>query len=219
MQCMSSMTSESSSPKPDKVPANNRTISLVLVLVLVSAAITAGAYWQVTKEPFGRHGTFRHHYSIVIEANTTEEYTIRLPVPNDVNGEMPYGFIDDLEVHMGNSAFALANYEYGRGLEVRASGYLSLDWIKAWPESSHDRYGNLTMTIGAEGWTDHAPRLSWIYSDRSDIRIMFNYWSIHQYMATPTWSSGGGPTFSLIVYPEGTGWQQVPIDYGWMLIN
>jgi hypothetical protein len=38
-------------------------------------------------------------------------------------------------------------------------------------------------------------------------------------METPVFSSGGGPMFDFYMYPNGTGWQQIEISYGWILIN
>ncbi len=131
-------------------------------------------------------------------------------------------FLRDIDVLVGEPTFELGEYGHGMGLEVSARGDLEFEWAEAWPESSNVSYGNLTMTTGAEGWgssTPLNPRYSWIYSDRSDIRIQFLYTSIHQYMVSPRWASGGGPTYGFIEYPEGTGWQEMPVDYGWVLIN
>jgi hypothetical protein len=89
-----------------------------------------------------------------IEANTTEEYVVRLPVPVDITGRMPPYFVQDIEVLMGYPVFALGEYDYGTGLEVRASGYVEFEWTKTWPESWNEIYGNITMTTGAEGWDD-----------------------------------------------------------------
>lgn len=206
-------------PRPVQVTDRKRIAVLVSVVIVASLVAIASMSWLMTEEPFERNGTYRHHYYVRVDANTTEEYTIRLPIPNDTNGKMPYDFMYDLEVLMGEPAFALGEYEHGRGLEVRASGYLEFEWTKVWPESWESRYGNLTMTTGAEGWRDVGPCHSWVFSDRADIRVLFQHSSIHHYAAGPMFASGGGPTFYFYEYPNGTGWQQMAVDYGWMLIN
>lgn len=215
------MASDAPVPAPRSIPVTNRKriAMLVSVVVVASFVTVASVSWLLTEKPFDRNGTYRHHYYVRVEANTTEEYTIRLPVPNDASGRMPPYFMQDIEVLMGEPVFALGEYDYGRGIEVHASGYLEFEWTKVWPESWNVRYGNLTMTTGAEGWSEAGPCNSWIFSDRPDIRIFFQYSSIHRYMAGPMFASGGGPTFYINEYPNGTGWQQMPVDYGWMLIN
>lgn len=215
------MTSDKDMPpkRSSLLTDKRRTAISVSAIVVASFVTLATISWLLIERPFDRNGTFDHHYFVRVEANTTEEYTIRLPVPNDENGSMPPYFMQDLEVIMGEPVFALAEYDYGVGIEVRARGYLEFEWSRAWPESWGGRYGNLTMTTGAEGWSNAEPCNSWIFSDRSDIRIFFMYSSIHHYMASPMFASGGGPTFDFYEYPTGTGWQQMPVDYGWMLIN
>ena len=190
--------------------------SVIIILALVTVALV---FWTLQARVFERNGIFHHHYYVRVEANSTEEYTFRLPVPNDTNGRMPYDFVYELEVLTGEPVFALGNYEHGKGLEGRASGYLEFEWSKTWSESRNERYGNLTMTVGAEGWNPVGPCYSWMFSDRSDIRVSFNYFSINEYMVSPTFASGGGPTFSFCEYPDGAGWQKIAMDYGWMLIN
>lgn len=205
--------------RPRHVTDRKRIAVLASAVIVASLVTVATMSWLLTERPFERNGTFRHHYYVRVDANTTEEYTIRLPVPNDTSGRMPYYFVNDIEVLTGDAVFGLGDYGHGIGLEVRASGYLEFEWEKVWPESWDERYGNLTMTTGGEGWNNVGPCHSWVFSDRFDIRIFFQYSSIHQYMAGPMFSSGGGPTFYFYEYPLGTGWQQMPVDYGWMLIN
>jgi len=196
-----------------------RTIMVTLAILVALVVVVASVAWFVIEGPFDRNGTYDHYYFVRVEANSTEEYTISLPVPTNESGVMPVRFMQDLEVAMGEPVFALGDTVHGKAIEVRASGYLEFSWSKQWPESWDERYGNLTMTTGAEGWEDRGPCVSWIYSDRPDIRIYFMYESIHEYMSAPHWASGGGPTFSFYMYPDGNGWQQVSVDYGWMIIN
>lgn len=215
------MVSDAHVETPKSIPATNRKRSATLVSVVVVALVVviASISWLVMERSFDRNGTYGHHYYVRVEANTTEEYTIRLPVPIDTNSMMPPYFVQDLEVLMGQPVFALGEYDHGRGLEVRASGYLEFEWTKEWPESRNERYGNLTMTTGAEGWDDRGPCYSWMFSDTADVRIMLDYSSLHTYMSKPMYPSGGGPTFTFYGYPNGTGWQQVLMSYGWMVIN
>lgn len=204
--------------KPIPGSKRKRGLLVVCVLVVTILIIAATATWL----HYDRKGVFSHHYYVKVETNGTDEYTIRLPMPHDMSSRYPLSFLSDIEIINGEATFELGVYGQGMGLEVRASGDLEFEWAKAWPESSNVRYGNLTMTTGAEGWGSSSPLnpcYSWIYSDRSDIRIQFLYSSIHEYMVSPRWASGGGPTFSFIEYPQSTGWQRMPIDYGWLVIN
>ena len=209
------------SEQPSKqIPGPNRRRRLLVVCAIVVAMIMIAASTALLH--YDRQGVFSHHYYVKVEANGTEEYTIRLPVPHDTSSRYPLSFLGDIEVLDGDPAFQLGVYGHGMGLEVSARGDLEFEWTEAWPESSNVRYGNLTMTTGAEGWSSSSrlnPCCSWIYSDRSDIRIQFLYTSIHEYMVSPMLASGGGPTFSFIEYPEGTGWQEMPVDYGWVVLN
>jgi len=191
-------------------------VSVVIVSVIILAAFV---YWYHSRSSSERNGTYSHEYSLKVEANTTEEYIIRLPVPNDSSGRMPHDFLSELEVIKGVAVFALGDYENETCLEIRASGYLEIEWDKAYPASWNERYGNLTMTTGAEGWRTHDPCYSWIYSSRNDIKMTFYYSSIHHYMASPWFASGGGPTFYFSEYFYWQGWQQITIDYGWLIIN
>ena len=209
------MISDASAQRSKSTTAKRELIilgSVAVALLIVAASL----YWYYYAD---RAGTQDHHYYVKVEANTTEEYLIRLPVPVNESGTMPPYFVQDIEVLVGNPVFALGESDHGTYLEVRASGYVEFEWVKGWPDTTGEVYGNLTMTTGAEGWDDHGPALSWIFSDRPDIRINLLHSSIHNYMSSPTWASGGGPTFSFNDYPNGTGWQQVGIDYGWMVIN
>jgi len=211
------MTSDAPMQTPKSALGMNRKRILVIAAVIVVLLIAvASLSWFSLRD---RAETRSHHYTVRIEANTTEEYVVRLPVPVDVSGRMPPYFVQDIEVLMGYPVFALGEYDHGTGLEVRASGYVEFEWTKVWPESWNEIYGNITMTTGAEGWDDPGPAHSWIFSDRSDIGISFHYSSINHHMETPTFASGGGPTFDFDMYPNGMGWQHIEISYGWMLIN
>ena len=198
---------------------NKRKVVLVYAIIIASIVALASVSWFVLDRSFDRDGTYNHYYNVKVKANTTEEYVIRLPVPNDESERMPPRFMTELEIVIGNPVFALGDSIHGMAIEVRASGYLEFTWAQGWSESWNERYGNLTMTVGAEGWDNPGPCVSWIFSDCSDIRILFTYYSIHDYLAAPHWASGGGPTFAFEIYPSGTGWQEVPVDYGWMVIN
>jgi hypothetical protein len=195
----------------------NKKRTLVIAIVIVVLLVTvASISWFSLRE---QAGTRSHHYTVRIEANTTEEYVVRLPVPVNISDRMPPYFVQDIEILMGYPTFALGEYAYGTGLEVRASGYVEFEWTKVWPESWNEIYGNITMTTGAEGWDDPGPARSWIFSDRSDIEISFLYSSINHHMETPIFASGGGPMFDFHMRPNGTGWQQIEIDYGWSVMN
>jgi hypothetical protein len=209
------VTDESKPPMSALTKHRNWILMIVCTVVIASLIIVASVHLFY----YERAGVYAHQYYVCVETNDTAEYTIRLPVPNDDAGTYPLSFLEDIDVLKGEPEFELGIYGHGTGLEVRASGNLEFEWNKAWPESAGVRYGNLTMTTGAEGWTPSEPAYSWIFSDRSDIRIQFLYTSIHHYMSSPMWASGGGPTFGFIEYPNGTGWQQMRIDYGWMVIN
>lgn len=211
------MTTDASMQSPKSaIGMNKKRILVIAVVIIVLLVAVTSVSWLSLRD---REGTRSHHYYVRIEANTTEEYVVRLPVPVDISGRMPPYFVQEIEILMGYPVFALRESEYGTGLEVRASGYIEFEWTKVWPESWNEIYGNITMTTGAEGWDASGPAHSWIFSDRSDTRIHFLFSCTNHHMETPVWSSGGGPTFDFYMYPNGTGWQQIEIDYGWMVIN
>jgi hypothetical protein len=203
-------------PHRSALGTNKKRILAIAAVIVVLFVAVASVSWSSSRD---RAPTRSHQYIVRIETNTTEEYVVRLPVPVDVSRRMPPYFVQDIEIHMGYPIFALGEYDYGIGLEVRASGYVEFEWSKVWPESWNEVYGNLTMTTGAEGWDDPGPARSWIFSDLSDMRIFLLHSSINRHMETPVFVSGGGPTFDFYTYPNGTGWQQVEMDYGWMVIN
>lgn len=209
----SSVPTQSSKP----IPAIGRKwIPVIIAVVVVLLVAIAAATWYSLRD---REGTRSHHYLVRIEANTTAEYVVRLPVPVNTSGWMPPYFMQDIEILKGYPVLALGEYEYGTGLEIKASGYVELQWNKVWPESWNEIYGNLTMTTGAEGWSDPGPALAWIFSDSPDFKIYFSYSCINHHMETPFFASGGGPIFDFYMFLNGMGWQQIYIDYGWMLIN
>jgi len=143
---------------------------------------------------------------------------IRLPVPMNAVGNMHPHFMGELEVIVGDPVFALAEYDHGIGLEVRSRGYLEFQWSMELSESWASDFGNLTMTTGAEGHTYSNDAHTRIFSDSSDINVIFSYSSIHHHTSR-NWVSGGGPTFEFDEHPDGTGWQRISIYYGWMVIN
>lgn len=189
------------------------------VLAVAAAVAVASVSWFLLQSRYDGDGAYDHHYYVRILANSTEEYVVRLPVPVDAHGIVEDHFVQDLVILSGNATFALGEFDHGTGIEIHASGHLEFEWTKEWPVSAGERYDAITMTTGAGG-LDHAePCVSWIYSDRSDISIWFLFSSIHEYKSAPWWTSGGGPTYSFCEYPEGSGWQQIPMGYGWLIVN
>lgn len=189
----------------------------ILTAMITAVILLASLTWL----PRTTHVTYDHHYYVKVDANITGEYTLRLPVPHDANDKFPVTFIEELEVMAGEPVFSLEVFGHGLGLEVLAGGDIEFEWTLESPASSNVKYGNLTMTYGAEGWTHSSredPSYSWICSDSNDIMVQFLY-SCISHIASRGWVSGGGPTFEFFEYPSGTGWQRMPIDYGWLVIN
>jgi len=192
---------------------------VVSVIILLVIALVAYAAWYNLTWPLGRKGVYSHGYSLKVETNSTEEYVIRLPVPHDRSEMMPDDFLSELEVTMGVAELSLGTYDNETYLEIRSSASLNLEWERTIPDSMNERYGNLTLTTGAEGWSSHDQCYSWVYSSRIDIEMTFYYSSIHHYNVTPWWASGGGPTFRFWGHPLQSGWQQTLVDYGWLVID
>jgi hypothetical protein len=191
-----------------------RTLILASIIIATSLIAVVWAAWLLQDSESG----YDEYYHVRIDAVDTDEYVIRLPVPCDEVCRMPPYFIGEIEVEAGEPVFALAEYDHGFGLEIRSRGYLEFDWSKELSGSWDSGYGNLTMTAGLEDYGQPNEARSWIFSDSSDIRIVLSYSSIH-FESSRRWTSGGGPTFEFDGYPNGTGWQSVPIQYGWLVIN
>jgi len=122
------MTTDASIQSPKSaLGMNKKRILVIAVVIILLLAAVASVSWL---SQWDRTGTRSHHYYVRIEANTTEEYVVRLPVPVDISGRMPPYFVQDIEILLGYPVFALREYDYGTGLEVRASGYIEFEWTK-----------------------------------------------------------------------------------------
>ena len=140
-------------------------------------------------------------------------------MPVDDTGSAPPEFLGDLVVVAGSPALALRTSEHGLALEISSEGFVRVEWMESWPKASGIRYMNLSMTEGSAHYTYEGQVRSWISSDSDSVRIHLFHESIHGLMHRPGFPSGGGPEYSLWIYPAGDGWQRADVDHGWIVIN
>jgi len=197
-----------------------RGVVLLVGLCLVIALVLFALYQRHSVQESERDGTYRHTYSVEISTSSISVYTLMLPVPRDVNGTIPPGFMSELEYDKGKIVAVLDSSEHGTVLKITGNGSANLSWSAIWSDTEMSRYGNMTMTSGGEGWSHtEDPVVTWLYCSVAGIKISLYDSSIHHRYTNSWFATGGGPWFRLHDYDAVEGWQQPELEYGWMLIN
>jgi hypothetical protein len=197
-----------------------RGVILLVSLLLVIALVLSAFYLRYAVPESDRDGTYRHSYRVEISTDSTSVYTLMLPVPRDINGSIPPGFMSEIEYDEGKIVAVLDSCEHGTALEITGFGSTNLSWSGFWLDTETNRFGNMTMTTGGEGWSHREdPVVTWIYCSMAGVKISLYHSSIHHYYTNSWFASGGGPWFNLRGYDAAEGWQQPELEYGWMLIN
>lgn len=198
-------------------------VILVVLVVVLSGVLSAFLYlngfspWLFSENP-----RYSHSFYLTIDPNSTSEFTVVCPVPVNESGSQYPGFIYEIEVTSGDPAYMLVETAYGLGLQVSGQGHTSLHWSGNWRIGDGDWYLNMTMTNAPCDWNYDAPDggfWAWVHSSSSIVLIRLIYSADRVHNETPLFASGGGPIFRLSKYGSGDGWEQVPLDYGWKIIN
>ena len=206
--------------KDRKVLASRREMTILVAIGVVVCLVLLAFGMGLFAQRSGHDGTYTHTYEVRILTNSTSEYTLLLAIPRNATGDIPATFISDLEYDGSKIAAVLNSSEHGLALKIVGSGSTNLSWSDEWRVTERDRFGNMTMTSGAEGWTHReGPAVTWLYCSVSGVQVSLFYESINKYHVSPWFVSGGGPIFSLYNHITAEGWQQPQIDYGWMVIN
>lgn len=197
-----------------------RLVVLLVALCLIIALVLFSLYQRESVHESNHDGTYRHTYRVEISTNSTSNYTLLLPLPRDVNGTIPPGFMSELEYDDGKIVAVFNSSEQGAALKITGIGSANLSWSAIWSDTELSCYGNMTMTSGGEGWSHtEDPVVTWLYCSIAGVRISLDSSSVHQYYMNSWFATGGGPWFRLHDYYAAEGWQQPELEYGWMLIN
>jgi hypothetical protein len=173
---------------------------------------------------------YNHGFHIHIKPNSSAPFIIKCPFPvNSIGGSYP-SFLDELRVTKGNASLSMeklfsdppVNHDGGY-LSIKGNGETEIDWEATWPAKTGSRYMNLSVTHlnnTEEAW-DSTDGNSWVYSDSAIDEFTLSFESTHTYLVALFYGSGGGPSYRTDPWRAhlSIGYQKVPIEYGWIIIN
>ncbi len=212
----------------DLVSKERRKRAFAHVGVIAIAMVASVVLWMVYAAgwlPFDEDREYSHSYSLKIITDTDEGYTLMVPVPLNKTGAQYAGFIDELTVTLGEVDISVVDTLHGKALEVTGSGNATLEWDSRWSAEDEGWYLNISMTSGNPFDHDNDTRSSWIYSDQGGLSVRFSFSAQQTYNETPTFPSGGGPSYSLMdgegdyTLDTQVGWQETVLECYWEAIN
>lgn len=193
--------------------------AVIAIVILLAAILSAFLYFNGL---LGENPRYSHSYYLTIEPGSTADFTAICPVPTNLSGSLYPDFVSEIEVVSGSPEYSLVETEYGYGLQVSGSGYTKVTWEGKWKVSDGDWYLNLTMTNAPCEWDHDTPEgglWSWVHSDSEALRVKVIYSADKIRNVAPWFISGGGPYFRITGTMTQEGWCQVPLDWGWKVIN
>ena len=212
-----------------KTPKNeNRRRTCVrwgIVVAAVAIAVLLGGLYLRGFLPFDEDREYSHSYTLRIDTDSAEGYTLRCPIPLNRTGEQYAAFMDELSIAYGDVDVTIVDTEHGKALEVTGSGNATLEWDASWDKEDGDWYLELSMTSGDAFDFENDSRESWIYADRGNLSIGLSFFAEQTYNVSPTFMSGGGPGYVLMGDEEyytlrtQTGWQETVFEFYWLAIN
>ena len=212
----------------DRVSEDRRKRGFALVGVIVIAMVASVVLWRAYAAgwlPFDEDRNYSHSYSLEIVVETDEGYTLMVPVPLNKTGAQYAGFIDELTVTLGEVDVSVVDTLHGKALEVTGSGNATLEWDSRWSAEDEGWYLNISMTSGSPFDYHSDTRSSWIYSDQDGLSVRLSFSAQQTYNETPTFPSGGGPSYSLMdgvgdyTLDTQVGWQETVLECYWEAIN
>lgn len=199
-------------PRPDRRPRarQNRVAVALIALLLVVVVSLALLYWPTS--PF-RPRHVNYDYSVVIEADSSDEFLIICPLPADYVGTVCSDVVPSIGVE-GNAIVTEVTTPYGDGLQVEGTGSAVITWTYSFTYRSstqgvYDHYSNLSMlSDGYELYGAYA----FIFSEDADTNLSLVYAYAHVY------GTLGADWLRYQVSGNLTnGWNELPVDLDWIV--